>query len=152
MSTAVDEILKELGKVKAKVRVTEDDHLHISPRSLINEKLAKLIKKHKPELIDRLRWLEEHTCRHCDLPIRETEPYLCVEDLETGQRISYHVDYVCQKAGAEAQAAIFLSHLQREEAPPSLVIHHMHACDDPNPDVACSEGCFGIWSRMEEAA
>ncbi len=76
-------------------------------------------------------------CAACARRIRPHHPHIGIEDLETGQEITYHARTGCQEIAARETVA-------RLERGKVYVMHHYHAahCPDERPDFGCAGGCF----------
>jgi hypothetical protein len=72
-------------------------------------------------------------CVACGGRIRGRQPYIGVEDLETGAEFTYHAR--CQERAAEET-------VRRMAGGTVLIIHHYHVCGDEAPGADCSGGCF----------
>ncbi len=76
-------------------------------------------------------------CVACARRIRDSHPYIGVEDLTTGSEFTYHTRPECMERAGQETAA-------RLERGKVYVLHHYHssACSDERPGPDCSGGCF----------
>ncbi len=128
------ELLKELRERHVTTRVTADGKLLVHPRSRLNKKLLKRIKKHKKGLIALVRMLAgSPICPACLQEIPESEPHITIERYDTGEQKHFHNRPACMEHAmakvASEEGELFMMHL-------------MHTCGDEQAGLNCAGGCF----------
>ena len=132
------ELLQELGERRVTCRLTDKGKLLVHPRSRLNKKLLKRIKKHKQGIIAMLRLVAEYgppICPACLQEIPDSDPHITLERYDTGEQKHFHNHPACM-THAMAKVA------SEEERGEVFLMHLMHACDDGQAGFACSGGCF----------
>jgi len=139
-SPELGELLKELADREISLWRKKGGGLSVSPKSRLNADLLARIKKHKQGIIAMLLMVsEEHhgvlICRACLYPIRDSEPHVAIENLETGEVASFHRDPECTW-----HAHTRLS--EKVHKGESHAVHLLHVCDDAAAGYECEAGCF----------
>ena len=74
-------------------------------------------------------------CVSCGSRIRREQPYVGIEDYDTGRELPYHAHEGCREVLAE-----FLT--DGTNRGKLFFLHHYHTCNDHGSGFECWAGCF----------